>query len=297
MSNIIKILVIGSDGQLGQSFKSLKDIPNNFKITFSNRSSLDITNKNLLEEFIANNHFDFILNFSAYTDVDNAESSSDVAYNINSLGVENLASVCTRHNIFVIHISTDYVFDGKFNELYNERNTPNPLNIYGRSKLEGENKLQLISSRYMIIRVSWLYSEFKKNFFKTIVRLSEEKNSLDIVNDQIGSPTYAVDFSRDLAKIIQKTHKDFFNKDFEEIFHYANTGSTSWHGFASEILILLGSDIKPNKIFTKSLNLKASRPTNSSLDSTKIQTFFNIKIESWRTSLLNCVINYKSMED
>lgn len=293
MTKSLKVLVTGSEGQLGNSLKSvINESNNNINFDFLNKKNLDITNYNFLKSFFKNNNFDIILNFAAYTAVDKAETDSLNAHKVNTLGVENLARIGNEFNIFIIHISTDYVFDGKNKDLYTEKDKTFPLNEYGKSKLEGENKLNQFSTRYLIIRVSWLYSEFNKNFFKSIVEKSKKENFLNIVNDQIGSPTYAVDFSIDLIKIIEKIYQDFFHhKEYKEVFHYCNLGTTSWHGFASEIVKNTDSNIQINKIKTDFLQLAATRPSNSSLNPKKIQDAFGIKINTWQESLLNCINN------
>ena len=292
MTKSLKVLVTGSEGQLGNSLKSAINKSNkNINFYFRNKKNLDITNYNFLENFFKNNNFDIILNCAAYTAVDKAETDSLNAHKVNGLGVENLARIGSKFNIFIIHISTDYVFDGENKNLYKEKDKTFPLNEYGKSKLEGENKLNKFSNRFLIIRVSWLYSEFNKNFFKSIVEKSKNENFLNIVNDQIGSPTYAVDFSIDLIEIIEKIYQDFFHKEYKELFHYCNLGTTSWHGFASEIVKNINSNIQINKIKTDSLQLAATRPSNSSLNPKKIQDAFGIKINSWQKSLLNCIGN------
>lgn len=293
MKNKIRILVTGSDGQLGKSFQSLKNFPDYFDIKYTNRDDFDITNMDALHSFFSNSNYDFILNFAAFTDVERAESDYDQANIVNSFGLENLAQIGNLFNIFIIHISTDYVFNGRLARLYTEKDIANPLNKYGKSKLNGEKKLKLLSSRFIIIRVSWLYSEFNKNFFNTMIQLSKTKKSLSVVIDQTSSPTYAVDFSRNLIEIIKKIHSEHKERIFKETFHYSNTGTTSWHNFAKEIFNLMNIHIDIKKIETKDLVLQANRPHNSSLNSKKIIDFFDIKIETWKDSLINCVNNYQ----
>ncbi len=293
MKKKIRILVTGSNGQLGKSFQSLKNFPEYFDIKYTNRDDLDITNMQSLLGFFSDVSYDFILNFAAFTDVEKAESEYDQANKVNSSGLENLAKIGNLFNIFIIHISTDYVFDGYIDGLYTEKDIENPLNKYGKSKLDGEKKLKLLSSRFIIIRVSWLYSEFNKNFFNTMIHLAKTKKSLSVVSDQISSPTYAVDFSRNLIEIIKKIYLEHKEKPFQEIFHYSNTGTTSWHNFAKEIFNLMNINIDIKKIDTKNLELNANRPCNSSLNSKKITDFFDIKIETWKDSLINCVNNYQ----
>ena len=178
MKKKIRILVTGSNGQLGKSFQSLKNFPEYFDIKYTNRDDLDITNMHSLQGFFSDVSYDFILNFAAFTDVEKAESEYDQANRVNSSGLENLAKIGNLFNIFIIHISTDYVFDGYIDRLYTEKDIENPLNRYGKSKLDGEKKLKLLSSRFIIIRVSWLYSEFNKNFFNTMIHLAKTKKSV-----------------------------------------------------------------------------------------------------------------------
>jgi dTDP-4-dehydrorhamnose reductase len=291
----IKVIVTGADGQLGRSINSVKNLSDDIVFKFKNKTNLDITNFFTLDDFFLKNEFDVIINCAAYTAVDMAEKDHEKAFEINKSGVENLAKIGKKHNIFIIHVSTDYVFEGTKEDLYVEEDETYPLNIYGISKLEGEKMLKKFSSRYMIIRVSWLYSEFGQNFFKTIIKKIDHSDELSIVFDQIGSPTYAVELSTNIVLILKKMRKYLLKKEFKEIFHYANTGTTSWHGFASEISRNINSSVNLKKINTSSLNLPAARPKNSGLDSFKIQKFFGIKIKTWQDSLLTCLSNYKDI--
>jgi dTDP-4-dehydrorhamnose reductase len=273
------VLVTGGDGQLATCIKQVVEKVENLKFIFKNATDLDITDKKLVTSYFAENSIDYCVNSAAYTAVDTAESNSELAFKINSDAVKNLAEVCKENQSILIHISTDFVFDGRNDQPYKESDTPNPKSVYGASKFQGEKEVQLILKEHFILRTSWLYSEFGKNFIKTMLKLSGERNSLGVVNDQIGTPTYAVDLANVLLKIIKESSRDF------GLYHYSNKGSISWYDFAKEIFRQRDIKIDLKPILTKEYPTPAKRPAYSVLDTTKIKDTFQIEIPSWKESL------------
>lgn len=273
----MRVLVIGSNGQLGQSIKSIAS-SYNLTFVFSDRRVLDITNKENITTYFKNYQFDFCINCSAYTAVDKAESELELAKKINAIGVGYLAKTCKENQTTLIHISTDFVFNGESFIPYLEDDKAQPISVYGQTKLDGEKVIQQILDNYYIIRTSWLYSEFGNNFMKSMLKLSKSKKELSIVNDQIGTPTYAVDLAEAIIKIIQSKPK-------YGIYHYSNLGVSSWYDFVKAIFEYSNIDIKINAIPTKDYPTPAKRPYFSILNKTKIQNNFNLKIPYWRESL------------
>ncbi|MDG1056848.1 MAG: dTDP-4-dehydrorhamnose reductase, partial [Flavobacteriaceae bacterium] len=199
---MIKALVTGGNGQLAQCLKDVVNHQDELDVDFQDLPDLDITNKQQLESYFSNNELDYCINCAAYTAVDLAEEQSDLAYAVNAEGPKYLAEVCQKHQVTLIHISTDFVFDGQKRIPYLETDAPNPLSVYGASKLQGERNIQDVMDTYFIVRTSWLYSEYGNNFIKTMLRLSETRDEISVVSDQIGSPTYAGDLAEVLIKII-----------------------------------------------------------------------------------------------
>ncbi|MFP3859876.1 MAG: dTDP-4-dehydrorhamnose reductase [Bacteroidales bacterium] len=277
----MNILITGASGQLGNEIR-LETQENNRKnkYFFTGRSDIDITNKREIEEFVKTNNIEIIVNCAAYTNVDMAEDDTESAYLLNDTAVKYLADITKKHNIFLIHISTDYVFNGKNYIPYKEQDTPNPEGIYGKSKLAGEKHI-LHSQTGMIIRTSWLYSSFGKNFVKTISKLANERSELKVVYDQVGSPTYA----RDLAKCILKIIDEDFQNHAGEIYHFANEGVCSWYDLAKEISNQLELDCKIYPVESKDFPTKAKRPPYSVFNKEKIKTHFNFEIQYWKDSL------------
>ena len=273
------VLVTGGDGQLATCMKRVVEKVENLKFIFKNATDLDITDKKLVTLYFAENSIDYCVNSAAYTAVDTAESNSELAFKINSEAVKNLAEICKENQSILIHISTDFVFDGSNDQPYKESDIPNPKSIYGASKLQGEKEIQLILKEHFILRTSWLYSEFGNNFTKTMLKLSEERDSLSVVNDQIGTPTYAVDLANVVLKIIKESSRDF------GLYHYSNKGSISWYDFAKEIFKQRDIKIDLKPILTKEYPTPAKRPAYSVLDTTKIKDTFQIEIPNWKESL------------
>jgi len=287
----MKILVIGENGQLGKSIKkSFVNTKLTDQYTFIGRNDLDLTDSNNVSNFFNDKHFDLIINCAAYTAVEKAESDVEIADRINHLAVKQIAKIANTKKIKVIHFSTDYVFDGKKQEPYVEIDKPNPINIYGKTKLAGEKALQLIMPyEAIIIRTSWLYSEYGNNFVNTIMRLGTEKNQLNIVNDQIGVPTYAGDLAIALVNIIQ--NKDFRkSKQKTQIYHYSNNGYSNWYDFAKTIVQFANIKCKLNPIKTENYPTNARRPKYTLMSNNKILQRFSLDIPNWRESLKSCIM-------
>ncbi|WP_338732265.1 dTDP-4-dehydrorhamnose reductase [Mangrovimonas cancribranchiae] len=279
---VLRILVTGSQGQLGQCLQDVV-LKNNSSIefVFLSSSDLDITNTDQLENAFQTENFDFCVNCAAYTAVDVAEENQELAFKVNAEGVKNIAEVCKKHNTTLIHISTDFVFDGKNRTPYKETNTTTPINIYGESKLTGEIFLQDILDRYFIIRTSWLYSEYGHNFVKTMLRLFKEKDALNVVDDQIGSPTYAGDLAKFIYYIISSQSTNY------GVYHFSNLGETSWFGFAKKIKELSKLHVKIIPIASSEFPTKAVRPNYSVLSTKKVEETFSYGLINWENSLQN----------
>lgn len=277
---MINVLVTGSNGQLASCIKDAEKQYNNLNFIYANHQELDIGNLNQVQAFFrSNNQIDYCINCAAYTSVDKAEEEVNKAFEINAFGAKNLAIACSNYNVILIHTSTDFVFDGKTNKPYTETDAANPINVYGASKLQGEIEIQQCLKEHFIIRTSWLYSEHGNNFMKTMLRLAETRNEINVVSDQIGTPTYSGDLAEAIIYIINiKTH------DFG-IYHYSNLGEVSWYDFAKAIFEEANKKIKVNPIKTKDYPTPANRPIFSVMDKNKIKTVLKIAIPYWKDSL------------
>lgn len=291
----MNILVTGSNGQLGSELRMLNDeffsqrVQNtrmlNYKCFFTTSENLDITKHEEVKDFIANNSIDIIINCAAYTAVDKAEEDEVNADKINHLAVKNLATIAKDKSIKLIHISTDYVFDGENFKPYIEENVARPSDVYGKTKLDGENAMREINPlNSIIIRTSWVYSSFGANFVKTMLRLGKERDALGVIFDQVGTPTYA----KDLAKAILDILPNITN-DKVEIYHYSNEGVLSWYDFAKEIMKMAKIECVINPIETKEYPTPAKRPHYSLLNKSKIKKEFGIEIPYWKDSLDKCL--------
>lgn len=282
------ILVTGSNGQLGSEIRELSSGAENF--FFTDIDELDITDINAIESFCKQHSIKVIINCAAYTAVDKAESEIELADKINHLAVKHLAKVSKEQQIKLIHVSTDYVFNGTNYRPYIESNEPNPQSIYGSTKLAGENEITELSPEgAVIIRTSWVYSSFGNNFVKTMLRLGAERDSLNVIFDQIGTPTYAKDLAEAILKIVDSKKK---NKK-PELYHFSNEGVASWYDFAREIMELKKLNCYVYPIETKDYPTPAKRPHYSLLNKTKIKQEFGIEIPHWKTSLKNCLEKLK----
>ena len=284
----MKILVTGSDGQLGRSLRKKFENDPDIEAVFTDVDTLDITDRNALERFFSDNHFDILVNCAAYTAVDRAESDDLMAARLNTQAVGYMAEVASRYNVRIIHISTDYVFSGDSSRPYVENDEPYPHSIYGRTKLEGEGILKSFCPDSVIIRTAWLYSEYGNNFVKTMHRLGKEKGAVSVVSDQIGTPTYAGDLADAIHSVVK-------NKEWHPgIYHFTDEGVASWYDFAIAIFELSGmKNVKVTPINTVNFSAPAKRPQYSVLSKNKIKSTFGLSIPYWRDSLERCI---KGME-
>jgi dTDP-4-dehydrorhamnose reductase len=279
------ILVTGAKGQLGISIANIATNFPNFRLIFKSKSELNISNAKAVEELIKCDKIKVIINCAAYTNVDKAEDEPAVANKINHIAVEHLAKISKKHDVKLIHISTDYVFEGTSKIPYKETDITNPQNSYGATKLKGEQAMLRINpSNSILIRTSWVYAEHGANFVKTILRLTKEKETISVVKDQIGSPTYAADLARTILQLIP-----LLKNDGVEIYHYANTGTCSWFQFAEEIVNISKHNCKVVPIASSEFKTKVQRPPYSLLNTQKIQETFKVEIPHWKESLRTCI--------
>ena len=281
---MLNVLVTGSGGQLSSEIHTLSN-HYGYNLFFTDRSSLDITLSEDVLSYINSHNTDLIINCAAYTAVDKAEEDVVNADKINHLAVKNLAQIAKDKNIGLIHISTDYVFDGRHYKPYREDDRTNPNGVYGKSKLDGENAMREINPKNsIIIRTSWVYSSFGNNFVKSMLRLGKKRDTLGVIYDQVGTPTYARDLAKDILNILPKIK----NKEVE-IYNYSNEGVLSWYDFAKEIMKIAKIDCIINPIETKEYPTPASRPHYSLLNKSKIKKDFGIEIPYWKDSLEECL--------
>jgi dTDP-4-dehydrorhamnose reductase len=278
------VLVTGANGQLGQAIQFIAKNHTEIKFVFCSSSDLDISNKENCQTVFQNTKPDFCINAAAYTAVDKAESDRDKAELINIIGSKNIAEVCNQFDVKLIHISTDFVFDGSNDKPYTETQITNPKGVYGQTKLDGEKAIQQVFSKYFIIRTSWVYSQFGNNFMKTMLRLASEKTALSVVNDQIGTPTNAVDLAEALVQIILFNNQQPTANNYG-IYNFSNEGECSWYDFAKKIFEINNVSIDLSAIPTEQFPTPAERPKYSVLDKSKIKATFGITIKTWEESL------------
>ncbi|MHC6201262.1 dTDP-4-dehydrorhamnose reductase [Elizabethkingia miricola] len=278
-----KILVTGGNGQLGNCLKKLEEQYSDYEFLFTSSSELDITNEDSVKKIFEDFQPQYCINASAYTAVDLAETEKEKAYAVNAYGVENLAKASAENNAVFIHVSTDYVFDGVTNLAYTEDDFTDPIGVYGNSKREGEILALEANPNTIILRTSWLYSEFNKNFVKTMLHLFSTKDELGIVADQYGQPTNAADLAEAIMTIISTPKKIF------GIYHFSNYGETTWYDFASKIAELSGSSIKLKPLTTAEYPTPAKRPERSTMCLDKIEQDYKIIPEYWENSLEECI--------
>jgi len=286
------ILVTGASGQLGRSIKNLVEKSKlSHSFIFVSRDQLDLCYLADIRNYFKNHKFDLIINCAAYTKVDKAEQDEKQANLINHLAVKQIAEIAKSNKIKLIHISTDFVFDGLKHQLYFEEDTPLPLNIYGKTKLAGENAiLSIMKTDASIIRTSWVYSEYGNNFVDTILSLIQKDVDLNIVSDQIGTPTYANDLAQAILNIIKNDKFTEFEKA-SEVYHYSNEGECSWYDFAKEIANISGSSCSINPISSENYPTAAKRPRRVLMSKRKVSQEFDLKINFWKDSLKNCMKN------
>ncbi len=279
-----KVLVTGAGGQLGRELQHLAAGNSSFEFIFTTRDQLAIDKPDEVREFFAEVKPDWVINCAAYTAVDKAESESEAAFRINGDAPGFLAKACRGGGARFIHISTDYVFDGSRPVPLKEEDPTGPINVYGASKLEGERRaLQEYREGTLIIRTSWVYSEFGNNFVKTMIRLMNERPVIGVVDDQIGAPTYAGDLAGAILQILSA------RKFLPGIYHYSNEGQISWYQFALAIRFLIDSPCKVNPIPTSQFPTPARRPAWSLMDKTLIQDSYGVPIVAWERSLSVCI--------
>ncbi len=286
----MKVLVIGKNGQLGRSIQNLVEENNLTELfDFVGRDDLDLNNSKNISQYFKNNIFDIVINCAAYTFVDKAEEERETANQINHLALSQLAEIAMDQKTKLIHISSDYVFNGNQANPYKETDDTDPINFYGLTKLNGEKEIQkLMPINAIIIRAGWIYSEYGNNFVKTMLRLGKEKNNIDIVVDQIGSPTYAKDLANLILKII--TDINYLRKSNPtEIYHFSNQGEVSWYEFAKEIFKMSNINCLINPIKSKQYPTLAARPRYSVMDKKKIIENLDVKLIEWKSSLKECL--------
>ena len=279
------VLLTGAGGQLGQAIESFvknRNLP--FRFFYADSAKLDITNRDAVFHFVEENSIEFIINGAAYTAVDKAEGEPEIADSINHKGAEHLAQAAAEFGARLIHISTDYVFDGTAEVPYRETDLVNPVSVYGLSKLRGEQAIEKFAKDWIIIRTAWMFSEFGNNFVKTMVRLMSERSELNVVNDQHGTPTYAVDLAEMILLIMDEPEWK------SGIYHFTNSDETTWYDFALKIRELKGlNDCKVNPVTSAEYVTAARRPVYSVLDSSKIESAFGVVIPEWEEALERCL--------
>ena len=296
MPKVKTILVTGSSGQLGQSLKAIANNYPDYVFTFATRADLDLSNEQSIVDYFQHHHVDLIVNCAAYTAVDKAESEPELANQINHLAVKQLAEIARQQNAKLIHISTDYVFNGQQYRPYIENDVVDPQSVYGESKLKGEQALlEALPTNGLIIRTSWVYSAYGNNFVKTMLRLGRERDSLNVIFDQVGTPTYAGDLAEAIMAIV---NTETFNqhKVTTEVYHYSNEGVCSWYDFAKTIFELSNIDCKVSPIETKDYPTPATRPHYSLLNKAKIKQRYAMTIPYWQDSLHACLSQLAQQE-
>jgi len=279
------VLVTGGNGQLASCIKDVERKYDNLNFIYTDYLELNICDLNQVKVFLkTHTQIDYCINCAAYTAVDNAETEADKAFEINAIGAKNLAVVCKEYGVVLIHVSTDFVFDGKKTEPYTETDSTNPISVYGLSKLQGEVEISKVLQEYFIIRTSWLYSEHGNNFMKTMLKLAETRDEIGVVSDQIGSPTYAGDLAECIIHVIKQKSKNYGT------YHYSNEGIASWYDFAKAIFDFSNIKIKVNPIKTEAYPTPAKRPVFSVLDKSKIKNNLKVDILYWKESLKKAVL-------
>lgn len=275
----MKLLIIGKTGQVGASLVQLAS-QNKIDFMATDRAQIDITDRSQINNFFElQHHFNFVINASAYTNVDGAEDNPELATAVNADGAQYLAQACKKYNIPLIHLSTDYVFDGAKLTDYAESDLPNPLGVYGQSKLAGELNLQNTWEKHIILRVSWVFSAYGKNFVKTISRLCDEKETLGVIANQYGSPTSARNIAQAILTICKKIHDEKIHA--WGIYHYADFPNTNWHQLASYVARIKNATTEIFAIEEKDYPLKAKRPQNSRFCTHKIKKVFGVEQGFW----------------
>jgi dTDP-4-dehydrorhamnose reductase len=284
----MKILVTGAKGQLGSEIRELAAKYGVHRFEFTDVEELDITSEKAVREYLNENKFDCVINCAAYTAVDKAEGDKEKALLINATAVRNLARVSRELGAFLVHISTDFVFDGKANAPYTEKDKAAPLSVYGKTKLEGEKEFLKNAGQGMIVRTGWLYSSFGNNFVKTVLRLAREKGKIGMIFDQVGTPTYAADLAKAILEALSK-----LQKGKKEIYQFSNEGVASWYDFAKAVCEIGGVACVVHPIETREYPTPAMRPKYSVMNKAKFKKEFGQEIPYWRDSLKLCLSKLK----
>ena len=279
-----KYLITGADGQLGQCFQSIAQEFSSNELIFTNQNELDILSMNRLKKIYSTNPFDGIINCAAYTNVENAERLKQKANLLNADAVKNIGTFAKENSLFLVHFSTDHVFDGHKKKPYNEEDRKNPVNEYGKSKYRGEELLKKINCTHTTFRISWLFSPYGENFVKTVLKLSETEREIKVVNDQWGRPTYGIDLARVIMKNISKPYFFKYNN-----YNYAQLGVTSWCEFASKILKYKNNSMNITPCLTSEYPSDVKRPKYAVLDTTRIENIFSLRIKNWELTLKDCL--------
>ena len=281
----MNILITGSNGQLGSEFRELEKEYNSYKFFYTDLNELDITNAEKTMQFVKSNKIEAAINCAAFTSVDAAESQKSDAALINATGAKNIATACAKVNALLIHISTDYVFEGKNFKPYTENDTAGPKTTYGKTKLDGEIEVIFNAKRALIFRTSLLYSSYGNNFMKTIFEKAKKEKELKVVYDQVGTPTYAGDLARAILEIIPKVPQ----KIRTEIYNFSNEGVASWYDFAHAIVKIKNLDCKIEPVLSKEFQTEAVRPHYSVLNKARVKKDFGVSLPHWRDSLEKCL--------
>lgn len=293
-----RVLVTGGGGQLGQCIQSIQSNYPELDFTFTGVEDLNFTKIDSFDGFFESNHFDTIVNCAAYTAVDKAETEYENSEMVNASAVKALAEISKKYGSTLIHISTDYVFNGENYRPYIESDETAPASVYGKTKLQGEEAFLKIDPKGLIIRTSWVYSEYGSNFVKTMLRLGSDREELGVIFDQVGSPTYAKDLARVIVDIIAANRisdKDGIDHEYDKIYHFSNEGVCSWYDFAKSIFELSHMDCAVNPIETSDYPTPAKRPHYSVLNKNKIKQTFDVNIPYWKDSLKECLESLKEM--
>lgn len=284
-----RILVIGQTGQLGSAFSGIGAVDDSHKWHFAPRATLDLSQTDTVRDFVTEAKADVVINTAAYTAVDKAESEPELAQAINARAPEAMAHACAQNHALLVHYSTDYVFDGSASEPYRETDAVAPLGVYGRTKLAGEQAIQTTHDRHLILRTSWVYDAFGKNFVNTMLRLAGERDELGVVADQHGCPTYAPDLAAASMTLIEKVlAKGNDAQDMYGVYHISGAGQTSWHGFASRIFEIAGKDTTVNAITTADFPTPAPRPAWSVMDNARLNGE-GVRMPDWEVALERCL--------
>ena len=284
----MNILVTGANGQLGNEMRRVS-LQSSDCYIFTDVAELDITNLEAVRSMVAEQKVEVIVNCAAYTAVDKAEEDETMAYLLNATAVANLATAAKEHGATLIHVSTDYVFDGKGCRPYTEEQPTSPTSVYGRTKLQGEEAAAESGCNYLIFRTAWLYSPFGRNFVKTMRTLTAERDSLKVVFDQVGSPTYAGDLAALIVKIIDERALNHCG-----VYHYSNEGVCSWYDFAREICEMSGNKCNVESCHSDEFPSKVARPAYSVLDKSKVKATFGVSVPHWKVSLAKCIEELKA---